>query len=261
MSWRGGLPWAIAAAAIAGLALYGPIAQDPAYHRFADQRTVLGVPNLWNVASNIPFLLVGVYGLALLRRGHSGGALAYLRPAYGVFFFALALVAVGSAYYHLDPNDGTLVWDRLPMTLAFMAFFAAMLGEHVQARLTRRLLVPLLLLGVASVAWWQFSGDLRLYYLIQFLPMLLIPIIVVLYPCAIPGTRLVWLVMGLYIGAKAFELFDAQVFDVLGFSGHSFKHIAAALAVYFVAVLVKARPSAHQPTEAGRAARSRRAGA
>ena len=241
MSWRGWLLWAIAAAAIAGLALYGPIAQDPAYHRFADQRTVLGVPNLWNVASNIPFLLVGVYGLALLRRGHCGGALAYLRPAYGVFFVALALVAVGSAYYHLDPNDLTLVWDRLPMTLAFMAFFAAMLGEHVQARLTR-LLVPLLLLGVASVVWWQFSGDLRFYYLIQFLPMLLMPISVVLYPCAIPGTRLVWLVMGLYIGAKAFELFDAQVFDVLGFSGHSLKHIAAALAVYFVAVLVKARP-------------------
>lgn len=242
MSWRGAILWGIAAAAIASLLMQGPIAQDPAYHQFADQRSVLRVPNFWNVASNLPFLLVGLYGSVLLGRGHSGGALSFLRPAYAVFFPALALVALGSAYYHLDPGDQTLVWDRLPMTLAFMAFFSAILGEHIQPSLVRRGLIPLLLLGMASVIWWQVSGDLRPYLLVQFLPVLLIPAIVVLYPSGAPGAGYVWALLASYVVAKVLELFDASIYQALGFSGHSLKHIAAGLGVYFVAVLVKARP-------------------
>ena len=40
-----------------GLGFLPPIAQDPLYHAFADQRALLGVPHFWNVVSNLPFVL------------------------------------------------------------------------------------------------------------------------------------------------------------------------------------------------------------
>lgn len=32
------------------------------------------------------------------------------------FFIGVAAVGVGSSYYHLEPNDARLVWDRLPVS-------------------------------------------------------------------------------------------------------------------------------------------------
>jgi len=49
-----------------GAVLVSPIPQDQAYHNFADQRNILGVPNFWNVATNIPFVLVGIMGIRSL---------------------------------------------------------------------------------------------------------------------------------------------------------------------------------------------------
>ena len=51
------------AASLGGLLLLSPIPQDQSYHQFADQRTMFGIPNFWNVVSNIPFLAVGAAGL------------------------------------------------------------------------------------------------------------------------------------------------------------------------------------------------------
>ena len=51
-------------ASLAILPLLPPVPQDPSYHQFADQRTLLlGIPNFWNVISNLPFVLVGAMGL------------------------------------------------------------------------------------------------------------------------------------------------------------------------------------------------------
>jgi len=235
---------AVSMGAVIGLAVHGPIAQDPAYHAFADQRTLLGIPNFWNVVSNLPFLIVGAYGLALLLRGHGGGSLAFLRPAYAVFFGGVALVSFGSAWYHLNPNDATLAWDRLPMTLAFMAFFAAILGEHRHPALARRTLAPLLAAGVLSVIWWQATGDLRIYALVQFLPVLLIPLIVLMYPSALPGGGWLWGLGAAYVAAKVFEFLDQPVYDLLGFGGHAIKHVAAALAGLCIALQVRSRAGA-----------------
>lgn len=241
VSWRAWLLFAIAAAAVSVLVSLGPIAQAESYHQFADQRIISGIPNLWNVASNLPFLAVGLYGLCLLVRGHSRGSLSFLRPAYAAFFVGVALVAVGSVCYHLHPSNATLVWDRLPMTLAFAAFFVAILGEHVNASCVRLALVPALVIGLLSVLWWQLSGDLRSYVLVQFLPVILIPAIVLLYPSRLPGAKWVWAVLVAYMVAKAFEFLDAPVYHLLGVSGHSLKHIAAAIGVYFVATILQAR--------------------
>ncbi len=127
-----------------------PIAQPLAYHRFADARTLLGLPNFWNVLSNLPFLLVGLAGLRWLL-GHPGASERVLRPAWLLLFAGVALVGLGSAWYHLAPSNGALVWDRLPMTLAFMALFSVVIGEHISLRLGRQALWPLLVAGVASV--------------------------------------------------------------------------------------------------------------
>lgn len=206
---------------------------------FADRRTLWGVPNLWNVASNLPFLAIGIYGLWMVFAGQGHRTLGVLRPAYVAFFVGVALVAFGSAYYHLRPGNETLVWDRLPITLAFTAFLVAILGERIDARFVRFALVPALVLGLLSVLWWQESGDLRSYVLVQLLPILVIPAVALLYPSRLSGARWVWAVLVTYLVAKLFELFDAPIYDELGISGHTLKHVAAALGVYFVVVMVR----------------------
>ena len=53
----------ISIVAVIAMLFVGPIAQDPSYHLFADTRQIFGVSHFWNVASNIPFLLVAALGL------------------------------------------------------------------------------------------------------------------------------------------------------------------------------------------------------
>jgi len=221
---------------VAALVAHGPIPQDPAYHHFTDVRTLLGVPNFWNVASNLPFVLVGILGVRWVLRAMPDLSPA-LQPAYLVLFLAVGLVGLGSAWYHLQPSNDALLWDRLPMTLAFTALFAIILGEHVALRLGSRLLWPMLVAGVASVLYWHATeragvGDLRPYALVQFLPVLLIPMILVLYPQ--PGSTRLWLALAAYVIAKLLEQFDAQVFAALAntISGHSLKHVVAALGMF-----------------------------
>jgi hypothetical protein len=218
---------ALALAMVLAIAAQPAIHQPLAYHHFADTRTLFGVPNFWNVASNLPFLLVGLAGLAWLRR-HGDHVEAELRAAWWVLCAGVALVAVGSGAYHWAPSNASLVGDRLPMTLAFMAFAAIVLGEHISLRAARLALWPLLLAGVASVLYWRATDDQRPYALVQFLPVLLIPLVLVLYP--LPGRGAVWTALGCYVLAKLLEAFDVAIYDMLGhaISGHSIKHVAAA---------------------------------
>lgn len=235
--------WLLAAVGLgAALAvgLHGPIAQDAGYHHFADRRTLLGVPNLWNVVSNLLFLFVGLVGLARLA-SRPAGVLPGLRPAYAAFFAGAVLVSAGSAWYHLHPDDASLAWDRIPMTLAFMAFFAIVLGEHVDPSLGRRALLPLLLIGPASVLSWSLTGDLRPYVLVQYLPVVLIPLIVVLLPSALEGVSFIWVVLASYALAKALELLDAPVYRAIGLSGHTLKHLVAAAGMSVLVVAIRRR--------------------
>ncbi|QXP84206.1 ceramidase domain-containing protein [Methylococcus sp. Mc7] len=236
----------LAALAVTGALFVPAIPQDPAYHRFADGIARFGIPNFWNVVSNLPFLAIGLAGVLEVYRGRPA-ILAEFRIAYLIFFAAVALVGVGSAYYHLNPNNATLVWDRLPMTAAFMALFSIVLAEYVSVALGRRLLWPLLAIGVVSVFYWDFSeaqghGDLRLYGLVQFLPMLLIPLILLLFRSRFGGTAYLWAVLGAYAAAKAAELLDEPVFRMLPpLSGHALKHLLAALGVYIFLAAIRRR--------------------
>jgi hypothetical protein len=232
---------------VVAVIVHGPIPQSPSYHVFADQRRILGVPNFWNVASNIPFLVVGVAGLLSLSRRQLPGVLPALRPAYVAFFVGTALVSFGSGYYHSAPSDSSLVWDRLPMTVTFMAFLAILIGEQIGPEVGARLLLPLIVVGLLSVGYWWSSGrhgggDLRPYTLVQFLPMALAPLLVILLPSRLTRVSLLWGVFAAYAVAKLLEALDRPIFDSLRVvSGHSLKHLAAALAAYLLLVAATKR--------------------
>jgi hypothetical protein len=195
------------------------IAQDETYHLFADQRTVFGIPNFWNVASNLPFGVVGILGLWKLR-----GVVDR------VLFTGVLLTFFGSAYYHLAPSDARLVWDRLPMTLVFMPLLACVVSRESDSRSSRWLLAFLVICGVASVLWWSIANDLRPYFLVQFGPLL------ILLPALffMRDARYLAAVLGLYALAKLAEFYDRAVFSYLPVSGHTAKHVLAALATYFI---------------------------
>ncbi|NND90866.1 MAG: alkaline phytoceramidase [Granulosicoccus sp.] len=227
--------------AIVILVLLEPIAQDPTYHRFSDSRTFWHTLNCWNVLSNIPFLLTGGWGLLQLRRSNRLQIAHENRLAYWLFFAGVLLVSAGSSYYHVDPGNESLVWDRLPMTIGFMALFSIIISEFVSARLGKRLLLPLLVFGCFSVFYWWFTesmgqGDLRLYLIVQFLPMLLAPIIMVVYRSRFTHTSGYWLLFLAYIAAKVLEYYDGAVYSLTGnvISGHSLKHIVAASGVFLL---------------------------
>lgn len=232
----------IAALSVMGIFFIAPIPQDPHYHQFADQRTLCNVNHFWNVMSNLPFLLVGIYGLWRLRNIN----IPSIKCAYCIFCFGVILVCFGSGYYHLSPDNHTLVWDRLPMTIAFMALFSLLLHERVLPMQKTITLIPLLIIGAISVFYWDWTesqgrGDLRLYAIVQFLPILLIPLILWLYPKRyLHGTNLLWAFV-FYFAAKLLEHFDAIIYQWFGVvSGHSLKHISAAIAVLFIIYAVPA---------------------
>ena len=228
--------------AAAPLALLGallakaPIAQLPDYHDFADQRALLGIPHFWNIVSNLPFVLVGALGLALLR-GRPPGASA----AWAVMFGATLLVGLGSAYYHLVPGDATLVWDRLPIGVAFMAFSAALIGEH--AGRGERLLLPLVLFSIAAVYWWRFTGDLSLWVWVQLAPMIGVVLALAFLPARYTHRRYLLYALLCYAAAKAAEFADHPLMQWTGgaLSGHTLKHLAAAAGVAFLYVMLRRR--------------------
>ena len=223
---------------VGGILSLGPIPQDVRYHLFVDTREIWSVPNFWNVVTNVPFAIVGLLGLYKLRLPAKLGFLHENSTAYTLLFFGTFLVSFGSGYYHLSPNNQTLVWDRLPMTIAFMALFSIIISEFISIRSGKALLLPLILAGILSVVYWHFSeirgeGDLRFYALVQFYPMLAIPIMMICFRSRCTHVYAYWWLLLAYIIAKLFEHFDAEVYDVLGFiSGHSLKHLTAALGMY-----------------------------
>ena len=232
--WRGWVLAGVAGGAIAATFFVARIAQDASYHRFADVRTLEGVPNFWDVASNLPFALVGIYGLFRMPRLASRS----LWPGYIAFCLAVIGVSLGSAYYHYSPSNPTLVWDRLPMSLAFMAVFTLVLGDRVSPALGRVLLAPLLTLGAASVFYWAWTesrgvGDLRPYALVQFLPLLLIALMLLIYPGSRDSAVWLWWATLMYFLAKLAEHFDVPIYRAVGVSGHTIKHLLSAGAVLF----------------------------
>jgi hypothetical protein len=215
----------LAAAAAAATWALPALPQDPGYHALADSRPLGPVPNASNVLSNVVFLVAGVVGLRRALRQCTLPA----RPAWVVAFAGIALVSVGSAWYHHAPGDDTLLWDRLPMTIGFMGVLAAVLAIPLGERVARLILAPAVIAGIGSVVVWRLTGDLRAYVWVQFTPLILIGAILALGPQPREHRRALLSALGLYVLAKGFELADAGLFAATAgvISGHTLKHVAA----------------------------------
>lgn len=216
-------------------AFLDPVAQNPGYHHFSDGRKWLGIENFGDVVSNALFVPAGLYGLWVLSKRTPEPT----RIPLVVFFIGVILVAPGSAYYHLHPTNWALFWDRLPMSVAFMGLTAAVITDRVNAGFGVRVALPtLIVLGAASVVYWYMTemaqaGDLRAYGLVQYLPMVMIPLMLWLFPkTSTLGWRALGSVFVFYAVAKALEHYDHPVMIQLGgaVSGHTLKHLFAAMA-------------------------------
>ena len=225
----------VSAGVLIAVAFVDPTPQDLRYHEFVDQRTILGIPSFFNVMTNLAFLVVGLYGFRTIHRNpeimRTGTA-----SAWTTFFAGVVLTTFGSGYFHWGPDNASLVWDRIPMTIAFMSLVSIVISEYLSATAGRKLLLPLLVVGIASVVYWAWTeslgaGDLRPYAVVQFLPMLLIPIVIWLYRSRSDLGPYLWWMIGFYAFAKLFEQLDFNLFEFgKVISGHSVKHLIAAMA-------------------------------
>jgi hypothetical protein len=238
----------------------GPIPQVKSYHHFKDDRTILGVPNALNVLSNVPFLLVGLWGLWYLLFGPgSKPGRAWRQPAerwaFVLMFVGVALTGFGSTSYHLQPNNDRLVWDRLPMALGFMGLIVAMLAERVSVWLANWLLLPLAMIGVGSVLQWHWTeqhgrGDLRLYFFIQGYSLFFVLVTPLLFPPRYTRTIDWYIGLGWYVLAKACEWLDGPIYSSTAriVSGHTLKHLLGAVSTYWLLrMLMLRQPLASHP--------------
>jgi hypothetical protein len=210
--------------------------QPLAYHQFADQRTMFGVRNFLDVASNVAFLIAGAAGLTLVSRRRAQFQFRSERWPYALFFLGILLTALGSAYYHLRPDNERLFWDRLPITIVLMALIAGQIVDRVDVKAGLLLLLPTLLVGAATVIYWRTTermgaGDVLPYAILQGYAVVVLLLLAARCPSRYTRDNEMYCVIGWYALAKILETFDADVFAIGRFvSGHTLKHVAAGIA-------------------------------
>ena len=224
-------------AVIVGLFQGKPFPQDLSYHNFADDCNHFRTPNFWNVISNLPFLFCGIIFFKLRKNSDS-----FFRTISYLMGIGFILTGMGSAYYHLEPNNSTLVWDRIPMTIVFVSFFSLVIHQYVSKKIAANSLIPLIISGILSVVYWIYTeskgtGDLRWYIIIQYYPLIAILIVLISSWKNIKGRSWILLASFFYVIAKIFETqLDELFFEKYHFSGHSIKHLFSAcsgLALYY----------------------------
>jgi hypothetical protein len=157
-------------------------------------------------------------------------------------FIAVTATAFGSGLYHLTPSNDTLFLDRLPQTFITTALISAVLAERIGVTAARRAFWPLLAAGATSVAVWRWTGDLRLYGLVQFLPALALPALLALTPSRYDRQGAYWVAIGWYLAARLFEFLDYEIYATVGIvSGHTLKHLAAAMSVRSLGGMLRSR--------------------
>ncbi|HSO06373.1 MAG TPA: alkaline phytoceramidase [Pelomicrobium sp.] len=239
---------------VLGVALLIPNYPQPAsYHLFADARACLGVPNFANVASNVAFLLVGILGLAFVLGRHGARAMgARGRWPYAVLFLGAVLTAFGSAYYHWDPSDETLVWDRAGMAVAFCALVPAMLSDRTDVRAVLVSLAALVTLGIGTLVYWRLSEALGFEdvapYLVLQAAALAYAVGISLLPSRFTRRGDVFVAFLLYAAALVAQALDEEIFLLAGswMSGHTLKHLLAAVAIFWILRMLMRRRLVHR---------------
>jgi len=212
------------------------ISLDIAYHHFADRRTIFTISNGSNVLSNVLFSISGILGFRCFS--HFKSSPTVLRWQF--FFASITFVGLGSAYYHWFPSNNSLFWDRLPMALGFASLAASLFAERFGERIGQVLFGPFIFLSTTSIVYWWFTeqlglGDLRPYILAQYLPLLLMPILLILFPKGVRWDRPYWILFIVYAIAKGFEWRDLAFYEWTShiISGHTLKHVLSAMAILF----------------------------
>ena len=233
--------------AVAAAFLLPAMRQPLEYHDFADHRHALGIDNFLDVVSNLAFLVAGVTGLVIVIGGRTRFEFASERWPFVVFFLGVLLTALGSAYYHLAPDNETLFWDRLPMTIAFMALVSSQIVDRINVRAGLMLLLPMLILGVASVVYWRATermgaGNVLPYGILQLYSVVVLLLLARLNPSRYTRGGDIYWVFGWYVLSKLLETFDRQVLALGDFvSGHTLKHLAAAAGAFVVCYMLANR--------------------
>jgi len=232
-----------------GVFSFPRIGQDPHYHLFADNRTFFGIPNFFDVVSNVFFLIAGLWGLMHISRHGTAFREKLEQWPYIIFFLGFALTCFGSGYYHLLPENSTLLWDRLAMAVVCVGILAGTMNDRIGHRAGTVSLVPLMLFGIFSVAYWYISelsgsGDMRFYAIEQFYSLAAIVLLMLLFPARY--THSGWLAAGCgaYALAKILETLDRQVFSLMCISGHTLKHLASSLAALCILQMLRRRKPA-----------------
>jgi hypothetical protein len=230
---------AIAALTIVALFALRPILphRDFAdYGRFADDAGSRF--NERNVLSNLGFVIVGAAGVLWAMRHRR--ELADDSAAVLTLFGGVIATAFGSAYFHLTPLDGgelnrfTLLWDRIPMTVAFAGLLALVLRDRVFHRPNRVALPMLALIGIATTLYWYWSWDLYPYAFFQlFAAAGTLLMISTLRPSF---TESGYVAAGVFLFgiSKVFEDFDRAIHSRWHVGGHPLKHIAGAMAALMI---------------------------
>ncbi len=230
--------WALFALIVLVLLATGHINQLAHYHDFADQTRWLLLPNGKDVWSNVGLILIGLWACYGLKRVHipfTG------RISACVLVSAIVLTGLGSSYYHLQPNDFSLIWDRLPISL-ICAGLLGMVFQYTHQRSDGVVLSSAVVFAVLGVWYWHVSGDLRLYLGMQVFTILALPLW--LWQARAPRAitmALLWAI-GFYIVSKVTEALDMQIFTATAhlISGHTLKHLFATMAMACVVVAMRA---------------------
>lgn len=256
-SWQGVALVAILVVAAVVAILAPPITRGTSFHVYADQRTWLGIPQAGDVLSNLPFVVAGGWGL--LRTRHP-------------FFLTLVAVGVGSGAYHVAPGDGALVFDWAPIVLTLGFLAALVVADRIAPVAGRLAALTFPLVALAAVVVWYLGGgtgsttaaggDMRWYVLTQ-ATFVLVVAATSLAP-AVDGApaRLDrrWILLGVagFVAARALAAADRAMYEAVGVSGHSAKHVLLGLAAACLVPSLHvqrgegARSSARGVREAGR---------
>ena len=215
-------------------------------HPFADARVLWGLPNAMDVLSNLPLAVAGVAGLWAMSAHRASLETGW---ALRVFFFGLLLSGLGSAWYHSMPSPSGLVLDRIGMAVAFAGALSLAVAERVGPRPVAAVLGLTLLTALVSAVLPLTHSTVLPWAVVQFGGVALI----VWAACHRPVAGAIGVHLGaliaLYALAKALEMGDAAVFQATGewISGHSLKHVAAALAAWPVLVAIQRLPLRQNP--------------
>ena len=220
----------MALAVAAGLAAWGPLTVSPHDHHYAAARGWASAAGVFQALACVPMAVAAAVGMRLVRRSTWPASAA--RP-WQAFMVLAGGLSIGSAGYHLLPNDTVYVLVHTLGAGAFVSLLLGFLAERVDSRCgsARSVAVGLLVAAGAGAYWaigeWTHGrGDLRAVLFLQCLPVLLIPAGAMSLPGKITTTADWMWMLGLYVVARAAAALDESVLTALGWiTGHSLMHL------------------------------------